>query len=68
MWNLKYDTNELIYKTEKDSQAEKTRLWLPKEKGGRGNWELEMNRCTLLINKNLTVQHRTLYSVSCNNL
>ena len=21
MWNLKYDTNELIYKTEKDSQA-----------------------------------------------
>ena len=21
MWNLKYDTNELIYKTERDSQA-----------------------------------------------
>ena len=33
MWNLKKCTNELIYKTEIDSQTEKTRL--PKEKGGR---------------------------------
>ena len=24
MWNLKYDTNELIYKTETDSQTKKT--------------------------------------------
>ena len=24
MWNLKYDTNELIYETETDSQIEKT--------------------------------------------
>ena len=35
MWNLKNDTNELIYKTEIDSQTQKTILWLPKEKGGR---------------------------------
>ena len=38
MWNLKYDTNnadELIYKTETDSQTWKTSLWLPKGKGGR---------------------------------
>ena len=37
MWNLKRkkDTNELIYKTEIDSQAQKTNLWLPKGKGGR---------------------------------
>ena len=33
MWNLKYDTNELIYKTETDSQTWKTNLWLPKGKG-----------------------------------
>ena len=26
MWNLKYDTNELIYKTETDSQTWKTNL------------------------------------------
>ena len=37
MWNLKkkYDTNELIYKAETDSQTEKTNSWLPKGKGGR---------------------------------
>ena len=29
-----YDTNELIYKTETDSQ--KTNLWLPKGKWGEG--------------------------------
>ena len=28
MWNLKYDTNELIYETETDSQTSKTNLWM----------------------------------------
>ena len=37
MWNLTYDRNELIYKTEIDSQTEKTGLWLPKRKGGGGH-------------------------------
>ena len=37
MWNLKQnDTNELIYKTEIDSQTQKTNLWLPKGKGEEG--------------------------------
>ena len=36
MWNLKYDTNELVYQTETDSQTKKTYLWLPKEKAVRG--------------------------------
>ena len=36
MWNLKYDTKELIYKTETDSQTYQTNLWLPKGKGGWG--------------------------------
>ena len=37
MWNLKKkkDKNELIYKTETDSQTLKTNLWLPKEKQGQ---------------------------------
>ena len=26
-WNLKYDTDELTYKPETDSQAQKTNLW-----------------------------------------
>ena len=35
MQNLKKsDTNELIYKTEAESQTLKTNLWLPKEKVG----------------------------------
>ena len=34
MWNLKNNTNELIYKTETDSQTSKINLWLPKGKGG----------------------------------
>ena len=37
MWNLKKnDTNELIYKTETDSQLRKQTLWLPKGKVGGG--------------------------------
>ena len=36
MWNVKYDTNELIYKSETDSQTQKINLWLPKGKGRRG--------------------------------
>ena len=42
MWNLKYDTNEIIYETEIDSQTQKTNLQLPKGKGGgeRINQEL----------------------------
>ena len=37
MWNpiLKNYTNELIYKTETDSQISKTNLWLPKGKHGK---------------------------------
>ena len=39
MWNLKYDTNEHIYKTETDSQkTKKTKVWLPK--GERGGGEI----------------------------
>ena len=34
MWNLIYDRNELIYKTEIDSQTRGTDLWLPWGKDG----------------------------------
>ena len=46
MWNLKKNgTNELIYKTEIDSQTQKKKLWLPRGKEGRGrvNWEFGIN-------------------------
>ena len=32
--NRKYDANELVYKTETDSQTQKTDLWSPKRRGG----------------------------------
>ena len=52
MWNLKNSTNELIYKTETDSQTLKTNLRLPKGKGGgRINEEFGINRYTLLYIK-----------------
>ena len=35
-WNLKTDTNELIYKTETDSWTQRINLRFPKEKGGEG--------------------------------
>ena len=40
--NKKRDTNELIYKTEVESQIQKTNLWLPGGKRGRdklGGWD-----------------------------
>ena len=48
MWNLKNDTNELIYKTETDSQTQKINLWLPKGKGERINKKemIQMNLFT----------------------
>ena len=47
MWNLKYDTNEHIYKTETDSQMQRMDLWLPRGRGGGGgkDWRLRVNRC-----------------------
>ena len=49
MWNLKYDTNKLIYQTETDSQTWKTNLWLPKGREGEGGmkWEFGISRYKL---------------------
>ena len=48
MWNLKYNTNELIYETETDSQTQKTDVWLLK---GGMDWEFGISRCKLLYRK-----------------
>ena len=43
MWNLNYDTNELIYETETDPQTQRTDLGLPRGRGwgrdGVGGWD-----------------------------
>ena len=49
MWNfLKNNVKELVYKTELDSQTQKTNLSLLKGNGGRINWEIVINRHTSL--------------------
>ena len=55
MWNLKYGTNESIYKTEIDSQIQRTDLWLPRGRGrkqdGRGVWGQQMQTITFKVDK-----------------
>ena len=50
MWNLKYGTNEPFYKTETDSQTQRTDLWLPtggeREWDGQGVWGWQMQTVT----------------------
>ena len=72
MWNLKYDTNELIYETETDSQTQRTDLWLPrwKEEWGRdglGVWDQQIQTIIYRMDKQQgpTAQDRELYSISC---
>ena len=71
MWNLKYDTNLLIYKTEIDSQSQETNLWLPKRKGEKkdklGVWDQQMET-TMSKTKQYgpTVQQNEIYSITCN--
>ena len=69
MHNVKNDTNELIYKTETDSETQKTNLWLPKGKGWGQTRSMELTdvHCYKIDKqKGFTVQHRELYSVSYN--
>ena len=72
-WNLKYDTNELIHKTETDLQTQKINLWLPKREGEGGiNQEFGINIYTLLYTKQINdkdlLYNREPYSIFCNNL
>ena len=70
MWDLKYDTNELIYETETDSQTQKRLVVVKGDgvNGGRMAWEVGFSRCKLLytewINNKVQLQHRELYSIS----
>ena len=41
VWNLKYDTNELIYKTETVSQTWRTDWWWPRGRGHGGGMDWE---------------------------
>ena len=64
MWNLKNDANELIYKTEIESQMQKRNLWSPGGKGGvEGQMEFGIDMYTLMCiklmtNKNLLYERK----------
>ena len=47
LWNLKFDTNEFIYKMETNSQTQRTYSWVSGGRGCRGgmNWESAISRC-----------------------
>ena len=71
MWDLKYDTNELTYETETDSQTQRIDLWLPRGKGvwgrdGLGVWDQQIQTVIQRMDKQQgpTVQYRELYSIS----
>ena len=56
MCNLKYDTNEPIYKIQTDSQTHRIDLWLPTGRAwGRnehgGVWDYQMQAITYRIDK-----------------
>ena len=78
MWNLKYDTNELIYKTETDPQTQRTDEDGSQEEGGVGEgWIGSLGLADTMLyiayiyiyrmdkQQSPTVQHRELYSTSC---
>ena len=50
MWNLKYDTNELMYGRETDSETQRADWWWPRRRGSGGGkaWESGISRCKLV--------------------
>ena len=50
MWDLKYDVDELVHKTETDSQTERAGEWRPwgQGLGGDAGWEFGISRGKLL--------------------
>ena len=53
MWNLKYGTNEPIYKIKTDSEPQRTDLWLPREKEEEVGWSRDLG----LIDANYYIQN-----------
>ena len=74
MWNLKNYTNESIYKTETDSQTQRTNMvttgkgkW-GRDKLGVGDKHIQTAMHKIDKKQGFTIQHRELYSISYNNL
>ena len=59
MQNLKYDTNELIQKTETDSQTWRTDFWLPSGRDGQGVWDQQMQTIIYRMDKQQVLLYST---------
>ena len=69
MWNLKHNTNESVYRTETNSEAQKRNLRLPKGKGGKEEQIRSVGLTQPITHKidkqqRLTAQHRELYLIN----
>ena len=51
MWNLNYDTDELIYETKTDSQTQRTDSWLPRGRDGLGVCDQQMHTIIYRMDK-----------------
>ena len=47
-WNLENGIDDFIYRTETETQRQRTDIWIPRGKRGETNWELRMDTYTLL--------------------
>ena len=69
--NVKYDTNELIYEAETDSQTQRTDLWLLSSREyrrmglGVGDQQMQTSIHRMGKQQGPTVQHWGLYSIAC---
>ena len=68
MWNLKYDTDELICETKTVSQIQRADFQLSVVGGGRKDWEFGLGKLlTDRMDKQQgpTVYNRTIFSIFC---
>ena len=70
MWNLKYDTNESIYETERELQTIEKKLVVSKGGMGEGRmeWEVGVSRYKLLHIERITtrsycIAQRTIFNI-----
>ena len=65
MWDLNYDTNELIYKTETVLQIWRTGLWLPRRGGRWMGWEFGIRNAIFYTEEinNKVLPHSTRYNI-----
>ena len=66
MWNLKTnDTNELIYKTETDSQPQRRNLWFPSRRESQGVWDGHVHTAIFKVGNQQEPMYSTGNSAQC---